>query len=381
MITPDDSERQRRDPGPYVRWLAQLGLEDRFAAGGKSARLGELIRRGFRVPVGFVLTAAAYERFVDEGGLRGRIDTAAEHTGAGEVAAVERASRTIRELMEEAPIPDEIERAVRAAYGQLTRECGDGDEVPPMAVRSSATEEDGEVASFAGLQDTSLWVRGAEDILRHVRLCWASLYTPEAIAYRARIEAAEGRRVAASMAVLVQQMVDATVAGVMLTVSPASGDRSIIAINASWGLGIGVVSGAVTPDEYWIDKVGMQVIERRLAQKAVQFTPGGTASGVRRGEVPAGQQRELCLGDEEVLELSRLGRRVEQIHGAPQDIEWAIDRALPFPDNVFLLQSRPDTVWSKKAARTPALRPAASPVDYVLDAMLAGTGGRPPGTK
>lgn len=380
-MTAEIIERQPRDPDAYIRWLAHLGREDWPVVGGKSASLGDLARLGFRVPGGFALTAAAYERFLDESGLRSRIDSATQRIRPGEVAFVEQESRLLRELMEQAPMPHEIESAVRAAYEQLVRDSGDGDEAPPVAVRSSATAEDSEEASFAGQQDTSLWVRGAEDILQHVRLCWASLYTPQAIAYRARTEAAAGRCVAASMAVLVQRMVSATVAGVMLTRSPASGDRSIMVINASWGLGIGVVSGAVTPDEYWVDKVSMEVIERRPAPKAVQFTPGGTVSGVRLGDVPAGQQLDLCLRDEEVLELSRLGKRIEQIRGAPQDIEWAIDRTLPFPHNVFLLQSRPETVWNRKAASTPALEPAANPVSYVLGALLGATGGRSPGTQ
>ena len=344
-------------------------------------RLGELTRLGFRVPSGFVLTAAAYELFLDASGLRSSIDSATERMRPGEIAVVERESRMIRDLIERAPLPHQVESAVRAAHGQLARESGDGDEAMPMAVRSSATAEDSEEASFAGQQDTSLWVRGAGDVLQHVRLCWASLYTPQAIAYRARTEAVEGRRVATSMAVLVQRMVNASVAGVMLTISPASGDRSIIVINASWGLGVGIVSGAVTPDEYWVDKVSLQILERRPAPKAVQFTPGGALSGVRVHDVSAGQQLALCLRDEEVLELSRLGKRVEQSLGAPQDIEWAIDRALPYPDNVFLLQSRPETVWNRKPAGTPALEPAASPVDYVLGAMLGASGGRSPGTR
>jgi pyruvate,water dikinase len=372
-----EPKQQPRDPGGYIRWLANLGREDWPLVGGKSARLGELTRLGFRVPSGFVLTAAAYERFLDESGLRSRIDSAAERMSQDGVALAERESRRIREFIERAPIPLDIERAVRAAYGQLARENGEGDEAPPVAVRSSATAEDGEAESFAGQQDTSLWVRGAEDIVRHVRLCWASLYTPQAIVYRARIKATEGRCVVASMGVVVQRMVDATVAGVMFTLSPASGDRSIMAINASLGLGIGVVSGAVTPDEYWVDKVSMEIVKRRSAPKAVQFSPGGTVSGVRLHDVPAGQQREPCLRDEEVLELSNLGKRAELSFGAPQDIEWAIDRALPFPHNVFLLQSRPETVWTKKGTRTPALKPAASPVDYVLGALFGGATGRP----
>lgn len=377
-MTTETIEQQPRESGGYIRWLAHLGREDWPVVGGKSASLGELARQGFRVPGGFALTAAAYELFLDENGLRGRIDSATQCMRPGVVAVVERESRAIRELMEQAPIPHEVERTVRDAYQRLARENGDGDEAPPVAVRSSATAEDSEEGSFAGQQDTSLWVRGAEDVLQHVRLCWASLYTPQAIAYRARTEAAEGRCVAASIAVLVQRMVSATVAGVMLTRSPVSGDRSIIAINASWGLGIGVVSGAVTPDEYWVDKVSMEVLKRRPAPKAVQFTPGGTVSGVRLDDVPAGQQLDLCLRDEEVLELSRLGKRVELIFGAPQDIEWAIDRTLPFPHDVFLLQSRPETVWNRKAASTPALEPAANPVSYVLGAMLGAAGGRSP---
>jgi pyruvate, water dikinase len=361
-------KRPRAGLGDDLRWLSDVGPRDRALVGGKGASLGELMRVGLRVPDGFVLSATAFERFLDESGLRGPIEAAVRGLDPSDTAAVTQASGAASELIKGAQIPFDIAEAVHAAYDELAREGGDSS--PPVAVRSSAAAEDGAEESFAGLLDTYLEIRGAERVTHHVRLCWASLYTPQAVAYRAWKSAAGGERALASMSVVVQRMVNARVAGVMFTCSPTSGDPSVIAINAVWGLGLGVVSSDLTPDEYWLDKVSMTVTRRRIASKTEQFVPGDRESGVERRGVPREQQREACLTDEEALALAAMGRRVEERYGAAQDIEWAIGSAGTLPDNIFLLQSRPETVFSRWAASTPLMKPSDDLVDYVLSAML-----------
>jgi pyruvate,water dikinase len=365
----DRIEQPRAGLGDDIHWLSGVGIEDRPRVGGKAASLGELMRAGLRVPAGFALAAAAYERFVDENDLRDQLDAAALGVDPGDAAAVLSASGRAVALIRAARIPGGIAETVRAAYEALARAGGGGGE-PAVAVRSSAAAEDGVEESFAGLLHTHLEVRGAESVVDHVRLCWASLYTPQALAYRARISAARGERAPASMSVIVQRMVDARVAGVMFTCSPTSGDPSVIAINATWGLGLGVVNGDITPDEYWIDKVSMAVTRRRIAAKTDQFVPDGLAGRVERRGVPREQQRAACLTDEDALALAVLGRRVERRYGAAQDIEWAIGTGGTPPDNIFLLQSRPETVFSRSAAPGPQMKPSDDLVDYVLSAML-----------
>ncbi|MDP4507295.1 PEP/pyruvate-binding domain-containing protein [Nonomuraea sp. G32] len=262
-------------------------------AGGKGANLGELVRNGFPVPDGFVVTTHAYD-LVAQG-----------HTG--------------RAYFEQVELPDDLRQAVLGAYAEL----GGG----PVAVRSSATAEDLPGAAFAGQQDTFLNVVGEEALLDAVRRCWGSLWTDRAVAYRARLGIDD-----VSIAVVVQSMVEAATAGVMFTANPVSGDRTQLVIDASSGLGEAVVSGLVTPDHYVVDAGG-----------DIQFTPGrrevvirGKAGGgvTREAGVTAGER----LPDAVVEELAELGRRVAGHFGRPQDIEWAWSGG-----RVSLLQARPMT--------------------------------------
>jgi pyruvate,water dikinase len=196
--------------------------------------------------------------------------------------------------------------------------------------------------------------------------CWQSLYSAEAVAYRAHLggTAATGEPV---MSVGVQRMVDARVAGVLFTLSPATGDRSVIAINASWGLGLGVVGGEVTPDEYWVDKVLLRIKRRTIVDKPVEHRPDPRQAGTIELPVPAERRHQPSLSDDEVLHLARLGRRIEQHYGAPQDVEWAIEG-----NDIYLLQSRPETVWTRQH-RPVATSFAGSAVDYIVRSMLPGS--------
>lgn len=349
-----------------IAWFAEIGIDDRPTVGGKGASLGELTRAGIPVPPGFVITTRAFEYFLESLEAEAPVRAAIAALDAEDMDAVARTTARIRPRIEGAAPPAGLYRSVVAAYREL---CGDTPDAP-VAVRSSATSEDSEDASFAGLQDTYLWVRGAGQLFAALQRCWASLYSEPSVAYRRRLGLPEEH---AAMGVVVQRMVDARCAGVMFTRSPVTGDRSVIAINASWGLGSAVVSGEVTPDEYLMNKVTGETVRRTISCKGVRHVPlpGG---GVRDEPVPAEQQLAPCLSQEELAELVRIGRRVEDHYGRPQDIEWAIDRSGVFPASLYLLQSRPETVWTGRDSE-PLARPKANPFDHVL-AVLGG-GRRP----
>jgi pyruvate, water dikinase len=229
-------------------------------------------------------------------------------------------------------------------------------------VRSSAIGEDSAAATFAGQHETYLWVRGADAVCEAVKNCWASLHGELATSYRERLGPA-GQ--APAMGVAVQVMVDAAVSGVMFTCNPVSGDPSTIAVNASWGLGLAVVGGEVTPDEYRLSKVTGEPLQRTVSSKDVQYVAGDSGGAVRV-DVPDERREELCLDDARLAVLVDMARRVERHFGSPQDIEWAIDRE----GELFLLQSRPVTTARKKS-RTPESRSA---MDLVMDTFGARRG-------
>jgi pyruvate, water dikinase len=317
----------------YTRPLAELRSADEAGFGGKSASLGELIAGGIPVPPGFALSADAYRHVLAEAGV-----------------APDAASDAIVSALGGRPVPEGVSDEVAVAYGAL------GDE-PPVAVRSSAIGEDSAEATFAGQQETYLWVRGADAVCEAVRDCWASLHGAPATSYREHLGRAGE---APAMGVAVQLMVDAAVSGVMFTCNPVSGDPSTIAVNASWGLGLAVVGGEVTPDEYRLSKVTGEPLQRTVSAKEVQYVPG--SGGAVRVEVPDAQREEPCLDDAQLEALVDVGRRVERHFGSPQDIEWAITRE----GDLFLLQSRPVTT-----KRVPGTPPPRSAMDLVMDTFGA----------
>ncbi|MFA9431156.1 PEP/pyruvate-binding domain-containing protein [Egicoccus sp. AB-alg2] len=343
-----------------VRRLDQLGTNDRPEVGGKGASLGELIRTGIPVPPGFVVTTRGFLRALetlDPGAeLRARIGQLPP-----DAAAADPTIRPLRDRILGAPLPDDVRDAIVAAYREL------GADATPVAVRSSATAEDSAEASFAGLQDTYLWVRGAEDVVEHVRRCWASLYSLEAVSYRRQRGLGED---GLAMAVVVQEMVDARCSGVMFTCSPTTGDPSVIAIESGWGLGSAMVSGEVTPDALVVSKVTGEVVKREIAVKTHWHRMDPSGHGVVSEEVPEDLQARPCLSESQLTALTRLARRVEQHYGCPQDIEWAIPTDAGETD-IVLLQSRPETVWANRPAQ-----PVAAPKPRAFDHVLGVLGGQ-----
>jgi len=276
---------------------------------------------------------------------------------AGSLAEIGRVAAAFRARVVAAPLPPAVAEAVRAGYAAL------GEGSPDVAVRSSATVEDSADASFAGLQDTYLGVRGSSPVLDHVRRCWASLYNDESVAYRRRLGMAED---GVAMAVVVQRMVGPRSAGVLFTRSPVTGDRSVVAIEGTWGLGSALVSGDVTPDSFTVSKITGEITGRRVSPKGRlhSFIPNGP--GVTVTDTPAAQREAACLTDDEIRALADVGRQVEAHYGAPQDIEWAVlEGDAPAAERIVLLQSRPETVWAARTA-APVAAPKARPADHVL---------------
>lgn len=339
----------------HVSWISEITLGDRPHVGGKGGSLGELHRAGIAVPPAFVVKTRAFESFIEALEREAPVRACIEALGAEDLDAIIACSRALRARLENAELPPDVREEIIAAHAEL---CGRAAGPHAVAVRSSATTEDATDASFAGLQDTYLWVRSADDMLAKVRSCWASLYSTESISYRLEHAFPEE---SVAMAVVVQTMVDARSAGVMFTRSPTTGDRSVITIEAAWGLGSAVVGGEVTPDRWVVGKITGEISVREISDKAIEHVPA-PAGGVDAIAVAEERRRVACLSDEELQALRTTARSVERHYGRPQDIEWAVDR---HTGSILLLQSRPETVWSQKEA-APVAHAADNPLAHVM---------------
>jgi pyruvate,water dikinase len=331
--------------------------------GGKNASLGELLKANISVPPGFALTTKVYDRFLDEGGIKEDIFRILKEVREEDVAKVERASQSIREMIEKTPISTELEDYVGEFYRQLSAEC----HVPavPVAVRSSATAEDLPDASFAGQQETFLWIRGVDEVLTHIRKCWSSLFTPRAITYRVKMGFPHDK---VSISVGIQKMVNSWTAGVMFTLNPATGDPSTISIDANWGFGESVVSGECTPDYFLVNKVSMEIVKKNISPKECIYTVNPETHSVERHEIPPERSQNQCIVDGDVIELAKLGVLIEKYYGKPMDIEWAIDKDMPGAGRVMIVQSRPETVWSQKKAG-PQVKPKVSTLQFITASL------------
>jgi pyruvate,water dikinase len=338
----------------HIAWFEEIGLADREQVGGKGGSLGELTRAGVSVPPGYVVRTVAFERFLAALEREAPVRAAVAALADDDLAAITACSRALRRRIEAGELPHEVLADLAAAHERLVG----ADSAQPVAVRSSATCEDAADASFAGLQDTYLWVRGLEDTVRRVRSCWASLYSVESISYRLKHRFPEEH---VAMAVVVQIMVDARTAGVMFTRSPTTGDRSVVTIEGAWGVGSAVVGGEVTPDRWVLGKITGEISVREISDKHIQHV-AAAAGGLEAVAVSEERRRIPCLSDDELQRLRELARRIERHYGRAQDIEWAIDRA---SGAILVLQSRPETVWSAKDA-APVARPQQDPLMHVM---------------
>lgn len=346
----------------HILWIDAPEAAGSPLLGGKFSSLAEMTSAGFQVPPGFGITTTAYAAFMAGSGLEHLARRARERAAAtDDLAEIDRISAEMAAAIGEASWPERLEAEIRTAYARLGEVVGDPDVA--VAVRSSGESEDLDGASFAGQYDTYLWISGIEAVLRHVRKCWAGMFGPAVLTYKS----AGATPAAAGICVGIQQMVPARAAGVMFTLDPVTGDRSKVVIEGAWGLGEGVVSGAVTPSRFIVDKVTGERVQTTVAPQDQMFAldPATGTAGIVG--VPADQRDQCPLGDEHVSELVGLAKHIERHKGAPMDIEWAVAPG----GEVRVLQVRPETVWSSRAVQ-PVARTSANPVDHVL-ARFAGT--------
>jgi pyruvate,water dikinase len=338
--------------------LAAGATEGVERVGGKALGLMRLTELGYAVPPGFVVTTDAHRAWMSDHGLDAEV--ARLVSAADDFNALRAASDAIGALFEAAGLDDE---AIDRAYDDLG--------APPVAIRSSATAEDLGDASFAGQQETYLPVAGRDAVRAHVVKCWASLYSLEAISYRRRLSV-EIEDVA--MAVVVQRLVPAEAAGVLFTIDPLTGDRSQITIEASFGLGLALVGGDVTPDRFAVDKVTLEIRSRAIATKpfAERFDP--RTATLDRAQLSSDEASAPAISDDEVVALAQVGKRVEASFGQPMDIEWALGPGPAGHRQVHLLQARPETVHGAEERDTGGRQPA---MDRIVSALLKDRQGAP----
>ncbi len=331
-----------------IFWFEELGKEHNDLVGKKCANLGVMCQMGLPIPPGFAISIEMYKRFVEETGaikeMSRYISSLGELKGQG-IKLFEEASQTIQKIIEEKEIPSALKESIKIHYNELCQKVGI-DEVA-VSVRSAGVE------SRPGMFETYLNVRGIDEVLEKVKKVWASAYTPRAIAFRVNKDLPV---MGDELGVAVPKMVNACSSGIGFTVNPVTGDDSKIVIECNWGLGEGVVSGVESVDRFVVDKESLEIIERFIGRKEKQVS--SKDRGVIWEEVPLDKQSIPCLRDVEVVEVAKLAKTLEQRLGCPQDMEWAIDLDLPFPKNIFLLQTRPAKVAVKKPM---------SPTDRIID--------------
>lgn len=309
-------------------------------AGGKGANLGELTSIGVRVPPAFILTSKAFKYFLEYNNL---FDKIRETLNSCETS--EEASEKIKQLIKNAKIPEKLSSMIYQAYDELSKKVG---KEILVAVRSSATAEDIETASFAGQQDTYLNVT-KDELIDRIKDVWASLYNARAIEYR-KSKGIDDLSVL--IAVVVQKMVNSRSAGVMFTLHPVTGDEKYIMIESNWGLGESVVGGKVTPDEVLIEKSTLRITEKKVSNKNIKIVYDKQLKKNVTITLDEKESRAMSITDEEAIELAKLALKIEEHYKRPMDIEWAIDNDLSFPENIFIVQARPETFWSSKRKET-----------------------------
>jgi phosphohistidine swiveling domain-containing protein len=304
----------------YVNPLHTIACKDLFSAGGKGANLGEMINAGLPVPDGFVVLTSAYRDFVKKNNLQKRIDRVVKGIRADDVTALENAFKTINDLFDKCPIPKEITSEIVTLYNHLKG---------PVVVRSSAAAEDLPGTSFAGQYSTYLNVQGADEVLKAVRCCWASLWNARAVSYRLK----QKIPLDVPFAVIVQHFIDGEKSGIVFTANPVNGRRDQVMINASWGLGESIVGGTVSPDQWVVDKAG--IVETTISQKEVMTV--SKKGGVKTVVTPEDLQKKPVLTKKDIGILTELAQKTENHFENPQDIEWV------YKDRFYLVQTRPIT--------------------------------------
>lgn len=321
-----------------IFWFEELGERHNDLVGKKCANLGEMVQLGLPVPPGFALSIDLFRKFIRETGAEEEMARYIE--GLGElkdmgITQFEEISKTIRDFIMEKEMPSRVKEDISSHYHELCERVGIPD--MPVSVRSAGTE------SRPGMFETYLNVRGIEDVLEKVKKVWASAYTTRAVAFRIN----KGLPVLGDeLGVAVPKMVNARASGITFTVDPITGDDSKIILEANWGLGEGVVSGAESVDGFVVEKADLEIAKRHVGRKTKCVV--NTEDGADWADVPENMQGTPCVSDDEILEIARVARSVEKSLGCPQDMEWAVDQDLNFPESIFWLQTRPAKTAAKK---------------------------------
>ncbi len=341
-----------------VYWIEEIGREHNGLVGKKSANLGEALKvAGIRVPIGFVISLRAYERFINETGIDREIyqylrQNILEGIDPANLEQLKLVSLALRNIVESKGMPPAMKENIASYYKALCDKCAATDIA--VSVRSAGVE------SHPGQYETYLNVKGIEQVLQKVIKVWSSIYNTRSISRAMRQGIPVDKCLPVGVCIL--KMVPARAAGVCLAVHPVSGDETKALIESNWGLGESVVGGRVTPDKLVVDKREMQVIERTCGQKEKRIIMG--EQGVSEEQVPADERGKLSLSDEEAIDIVALAKKMESHFGAPQDVEWAIDGSLPVHQNVVLLQTRPQVGIPETKSAT----------DKIIDRMIKSFG-------
>lgn len=320
----------------WIFWLEEIGQEHSDLAGKKCANLGEMTKMGLPVPGGFSLAPKAQEKFIKETNADQEIKQflAKFEDGVHSLQAYEEASQGLRQIVEAREIPADMQETIISYYDGL---CSKRGAEVGVAVRSAG------IKSHPGQYETYLNVRGSDQLLDKIVKVWASIFNTRTIASLDRQKVPVGD--SPFLGVCVLEMVNARCAGVGFTGDPMSGDLTKIIIEGSWGLGESVVSGTQTPDRFVVDKNTLTILARVISDKKMQVV--ATDKGTVEEELPADKRLVPCVSDEEVVKIADLARALEAHFGTPQDMEWAVNADLPFPDSIFLLQTRPAKIITK----------------------------------
>ncbi|HLD34046.1 MAG TPA: PEP/pyruvate-binding domain-containing protein [Candidatus Nanoarchaeia archaeon] len=330
----------------YIAWFKKLSKDSISIAGGKGAHLAELINARFPIPPGFVITAQAYQSFIERTKIKEKIQALLKNINVENTTQLQNTAQHVQQLILSTPVPKDIEEEISESYGLLGIERKSQAQAVMqgmeefVAVRSSATAEDLPEASFAGQQATYLNVHGKNNIIKAVHACWASLFTSRAIFYRHKNNFPNDKVL---IAVVIQRMVNSDASGVAFTINPATNDESEIIIEAALGLGELVVNGSITPDLYIIDKKTTDIKKHDVKEQGFMLVRDKSGNNVKM-KIPLAQDKLQVLTDRQIQELARIAKKIEAHYNSPQDIEWAIEA-----EQIYIVQSRPVTTLKKES--------------------------------
>ena len=348
---------------PTLLWFKDIRKDDGALVGGKGANLGEMLSAGFPVPDGFCITAPAYFKMLEHNQLEPKIREILKDLDVSNSEALQRVSDQIQKIIARADIPDDMVHDIVAAYDKLSGSLKD----TYVAVRSSATAEDLPEASFAGQQATYLNIKGEANLLESVRLAWASLFTARAIFYR---QEKHFDHFKVGLAVPVQKMVQSEASGVMFTLDPVSQDKTVVVIEAVWGLGELIVQGSVTPDHYLVDKQTLNILQRVVCSQTKMLTRVGVDT--KEVPVPAKIQDQVKISDAQIQHLAQIGIKLQQHYFFPQDIEWALEKG-----KLYIVQTRPVTTIKELSKKDQQITLKPKTIELKLEVLLKGDSASP----